>query len=554
MKSVVTPSRRPAGWPLGLCFAPILLLGAIAPTTAAAQPAPTDPRTSGIATRCVRLEFYAQPLLATSIAARDELDRFTRERPTIEYRLYSLDQDAASKQRLEQICRYFHVEVQTPLVYGCGRPVVGFQDAASFQQQLKDLTTITVYVRAGCPRCANAKAYLPRLQQRFPSFTLRLRDVVSDAQASREMQDLVQKHRTAAASLPVFHICDELLVGFDSPSTTGVRLEGILERWTRECPSPQQLRPATGSTPRLIPRYAATARAPIRLVSAGQAGQGDSSDDDSLPLPTDNQLPALESETPLPETTPSDGITLPYFGQLSVEQIGLPLFTLAVGLVDGFNPCAMWVLTFLLSILVNVRSRGRILAVAGSFVLVSGAAYFAFMAAWLNVFLFLGLLTWVRLTLASLAIVVGVIHVKDFFAFKRGITLSIPESAKPGIYDRVRRIVTAENLVGAVIGATVLAVLVNIIELLCTAGLPALYTQVLSAQQLPQWQNYAYLLLYNLAYMLDDSLMVGLVVLTLERHKLQEKHGRWLKLVSGLAILVLGGIMFLRPDWLGMSS
>jgi hypothetical protein len=118
----------------------------------------------------------------------------------------------------------------------------------------------------------------------------------------------------------------------------------------------------------------------------------------------------------------------------------------------------------------------------------------------------------------------------------------------------VRRIVTAENLVGAVLGAAVLAVLVNILELLCTAGLPALYTRILTAQQLPPWQNYAYLLLYNLAYMFDDTLMVAVVVVTLERHKLQETHGRWLKLISGLAILVLGAVMLLRPQWLGMSA
>jgi hypothetical protein len=238
---------------------------------------------------------------------------------------------------------------------------------------------------------------------------------------------------------------------------------------------------------------------------------------------------------------------------VQAQRLGLPLFTVAVGLVDGFNPYAMWVLLFLLSVLVNLHSRSKIVGVAGVFVVISGAAYFAFMAAWLNVFLLVGLLRPVQVALALVAIGVGAIHVKDFFAFKRGLSLSIPESAKPGIYERVRRIVTAENLVGAMAAAAVLAVLVNIIELLCTAGLPALYTQILSAQQLPSWQNYAYLLLYNLAYMLDDGLMVALVVVTLQRRKMQEHHGRWLKLVSGLVILTLGLVMLVRPAWLGMS-
>ena len=91
---------------------------------------------------------------------------------------------------------------------------------------------------------------------------------------------------------------------------------------------------------------------------------------------------------------------------------------------------------------------------------------------------------------------------------------------------------------------------VNIVELLCTAGLPALYTEILTMQDLPAWQNYAYLALYNVAYMFDDSLMVGLVVITLSKHKLQEKHGRWLKLISGAVIVLLGLLMICWPDLL----
>ena len=245
-----------------------------------------------------------------------------------------------------------------------------------------------------------------------------------------------------------------------------------------------------------------------------------------------------------------DEVRLPVFGRLSASKLGMPLFTLAIGLVDGFNPCAMWVLLFLLSILVNLGDRRRILAIAGVFVVVSGLAYFAFMAAWLNVFLLVGYLRPMEIALGLLAIVVGTVHIKDFIAFKKGISLSIPESAKPGIYARVRRIVTAEHLTGAVLGAIMLAVLVNMIELLCTAGLPALYTNILTQHGYSPSVRYAYLGLYILAYMFDDILMLGVVVITLSKYKLQEREGRWLKLVSGLAILLLGVVMLLKPEWL----
>lgn len=284
----------------------------------------------------------------------------------------------------------------------------------------------------------------------------------------------------------------------------------------------------------------------------------ESEDDDQsfdLPLDSTDGLELPIGDLPLPDNTfdevlPEDQVELPVFGRLRASEIGLPMFTIAIGLVDGFNPCAMWVLLFLLSILVNLRDRARILIVAGTFVVISGVAYYAFMAAWLNVFMMVGLIRPIQIGLALLAIAVGSIHIKDFFAFKKGVSLSIPESAKPGIYRRVRAIVTAESLSGALVGAVILAVLVNIVELLCTAGLPALYTEVLTMQQLPVWQNYAYLGLYILAYMFDDAMMVTAVTLTLGKRNLQKNEGQWLKLVSGLVIFALGAVMLFRPDWL----
>jgi len=245
-----------------------------------------------------------------------------------------------------------------------------------------------------------------------------------------------------------------------------------------------------------------------------------------------------------------DTIDVPLLGPLSASRLGMPLFTLAVGLVDGFNPCAMWVLVFLLSVLVNIKDRRKIVLIAGTFVLISGIAYFAFMAAWLNVFMLIGIKRPVQIALGILALTIGAINVKDFFAFKKGLSLSIPESQKPGLYRRVREIVNAKYLTAALAGAVALAVVVNMIELLCTAGLPALYTQVLTMQEFPAWKNYAYLGLYILAYMLDDTVLVAAVVMTLSHRRLQEREGRWLKLLSGLVILLLGLAMIFRPGWL----
>lgn len=238
------------------------------------------------------------------------------------------------------------------------------------------------------------------------------------------------------------------------------------------------------------------------------------------------------------------------FGTLSASRLGLPLFTLSMGLLDGFNPCAMWVLLFLLSLLVRLEDRRRMALVAGTFVAVSGAVYYAFMAAWLNVFLFVGMSDALRIGLAAVALAIGAINVKDFLAWGRGFSLSIPAAAKPGLYARVRGILNAEALPASLLAVATLAVVVNFIELLCTAGLPAIYTAVLTQQQLGAAAHYAYLGLYILGYVADDALMVTVAVIALGSSKLTERGGRALKLLSGVVMIALGAIMLLRPGWL----
>lgn len=360
---------------------------------------------------------------------------------------------------------------------------------------------IELFTREGCPRCEDAKAFVHELGERRPELVVSVVDVGRDPEARARLSHVAMERHAAGASVPSMLVRGTLVVGWSSAST------------------PARVEAALAGSP-------AASEVPAESCSA------------------DEVTPCA------PPEAPRSGIRLPVFGWVDARTLGLPVFTLAVGLVDGFNPCAMWVLLLLLALLVNLKSRARMAMIAGVFVAVSGIAYYAFMAAWLNAFLLVGVTRAVQVVLGLVSIVVGSIHVKDFFALHRGVSLSIPERAKPGIQARIRAIVNAENLVAALAAASVLAVMVNVVELLCTAGLPALYTEILAAQRLTTWKRHAYLALYIAAYMADDTVMVVLAVVTLGRRKLQERAGRWLKLVSGALIVVLGVLLVARPQWL----
>jgi hypothetical protein len=235
------------------------------------------------------------------------------------------------------------------------------------------------------------------------------------------------------------------------------------------------------------------------------------------------------------------------FGRtIALDDVGLPMFTLVIGLLDGLNPCSMWVLILMISLLAPLNDRRRMLAIAGTFVVVQAIGYVAMMAAWLNLFLFIGLSRASEIVIAAIAIVAGAINLKDWQSLGRGLSLSIPASAKPGIYARLRGILHAESMIAALVGTVVLGLLVQVVELLCTSGFPALFTRILTLKELQPAAYYGYLLLYIAAYMLDDVVVLAVGVVTLSRRRLQENEGRWLKLVSGLAMVGLGLYLLLR--------
>ncbi len=250
------------------------------------------------------------------------------------------------------------------------------------------------------------------------------------------------------------------------------------------------------------------------------------------------------------ETATEAELRLPLFGALDTAALSLPMLTVLIAAMDAFNPCAFFVLLFLLSLMVHQQDRRRMAMIGGVFVLVSGLMYFAFMAAWLGLFRIMGSLPWVNAAAGTLALLIGLVNIKDFLAFKVGVSLSIPETRKADIFRRGRAILAAGSLPAMLLATLLLAVAANFYELLCTAGFPMVYTRLLTLQVPDPTQHLIYLALYNLIYILPLLLIVFAFVRTLGARKLSEREGRLLKLLSGLMMLGLGMLLLLAPQWL----
>jgi thiol-disulfide isomerase/thioredoxin len=362
-----------------------------------------------------------------------------------------------------------------------------------------------------CPHCQAAAPFIDELKARWPWLEVRKYSVKDNRANAKFYYETALSLGTKALSVPGFVFCRQVLIGYDTAETTGAEIAKALEA----CHERRLANPA-----------APEGAAPTGTVAAAGA------------------------QTSLAEEKAGTTVNLPFVGMVDVQAFSLPVLTLVLAGMDAFNPCAFFVLLFLLSLLVHAKSRARMAIVGGTFVLFSGLVYFVFMAAWLNVFLIAGELRVITVIAGLLALTVAALNIKDFFWFKEGPSLSIPESAKPGLFKRMRGIVATGSL-GPMLASTVLlAIVANSYELLCTAGFPMVYTRVLTLAQLETWQYYAWLAAYNAIYVIPLLAIVIVFVKTMGARKLSESEGRILKLVSGFMMLGFGLLLLLAPQML----
>lgn len=243
-------------------------------------------------------------------------------------------------------------------------------------------------------------------------------------------------------------------------------------------------------------------------------------------------------------------LDLPLVGEIHTGQLSLPLLTITLAAIDGFNPCAMWALVFLLGLLVGLKDRRRMWLLGTTFVVASALVYFLFMTAWLNLVLFIGAVGWIRVAIGLLALAGGSWYLYEWKT-RRDETCQVSAvPARRRILDGLRALSQREQLTVAMLGIVALAFAVNLIELVCSAGIPAVYTQVLAMTPMSTAQHYGYLSLYILVFMLDDLFVLAAALFTLQVTGIAGRYTHAATLVGAIVLLALGLVMIFRPQWL----
>lgn len=380
---------------------------------------------------------------------------------------------------------------------------------ASDSQTLKNKATIYLFYGKECPHCEELMKYLDKLlsKKKYKNVTLEKYEVWHNEKNSEKFSKLGDVLNVKASGIPYFVVGSNVVIGYDSSRQDLIK--GIIDYYYDK-------------------NY---------YDPAGDFLHGtDTSKNDHL------HFENKEKE-----------YKVPLLGKVKAKNVSLFLVSVIIGAVDGFNPCAMWILLFLLSLLISTKDRKKMWILGLTFILTSGFVYLCFMLSWLNVAKYTSKIIFVRYLIGVFALVFGLINI---YRYIKGVKTKdvgcdvTDANKKRKIMERIRNVLSKNKLLFAVLGIMLLAVSVNLIELLCSLGLPVMYTEMLGLNNLSAFQYGIYLSVYILFFLIDDLIIFFIAMKTLKLKGISNKYMKYSHLIGGLIMLVTGLLMLIKPAWL----
>jgi thiol-disulfide isomerase/thioredoxin len=367
-----------------------------------------------------------------------------------------------------------------------------------------DTQPVNIYLfwTKGCPHCALEKEFLAELASRDKQIKIITFELIESRENRELFRKVGEELRANVSGVPFTVVGEQHFIGWLGEDSTGAAIEEAIQEARRT------------KAPDVVAGLLSPA---IPLVS--------------------------QEKQAIPEK-----LLLPFFGEIEIKYLSLGLITLIIGALDGFNPCAMWVLVFLINLLLGMEDRRKMWILGGAFIFSSAVVYFLFMTAWLNLLVFLGFILWVRVAIGLVALLAGFYNLREYFTNRAGVCKLTGSDRRQKRMDRLKEIVQTRKFLLAVGGIMLLALAVNLVELVCSAGFPVIYLQILSLTPMPFWQYYLYLALYIFIFMLDDLIVFIVAMVTLEMLGLGTKYKRASNLIGGVLMLILGGLLIFRPE------
>lgn len=379
--------------------------------------------------------------------------------------------------------------------------------------QMNPGADIVVFVQETCPHCADFKEFAEA-----QGWEVDYREI--SQVSSQYMFEDVQEHTPALnQGVPTFVIDGHVLQGYKTVETTGEKIKSIYDACIED---------SEGCLP-YEEFIASDATVDLESAAEGTCTEG--------------------CDEPLEKYI----FDLWFIGEVDLTLLSLPVLSILLGFLDGFNPCAMWVLITLLTLLISTSDMKKVWIIGGTFLFVSGAIYYLFIAAWLNVFLLIGFNLIVQKIIGIVAIGGGGFYLYEAFGKNPNECKVTNLSQRQKTVARMKHVLEISAWPAMILGVAILAISVNMIELVCTAGLPAIFTQILAFNEVTNAARYSYIGLYILLYMIDDFVIFAIAVYTLHATGLTSKYRRFTLIFGGCLMYGLGLLLIFAPEILTFS-
>jgi len=243
-------------------------------------------------------------------------------------------------------------------------------------------------------------------------------------------------------------------------------------------------------------------------------------------------------------------VDVPFLGNFNLKNFSLTAAAAFIGLVDGFNPCAMWILLFLISVLLGMKDRKRMWILGLTFLLTSALVYMFIMLSWITIAVKITTIVWVRNIIAMIALIGAIINLRSYFTSKDSGCEVVDDKKRKKIFQKIRKFTSEKSFFLAIIGVMGLAISVNLVELACSAGLPLVFSELLALNHTSNFMKFLYTLVYIFFFLIDDIVVFTIAMFTMKVTGISTKYNKYSHLIGGIIMLLIGILLILKPEWL----
>ena len=379
------------------------------------------------------------------------------------------------------------------------------------QAEEKEKITLYLFHGNGCPHCAEEIEFLKKIENKYD-----IKIEKYEVWYNKENAELDKKIRESMditnSYVPMTVIGDTVLIGYSS--STASKIERAIQHYSEEKYTDQVSKIIDGTF--------------------------------------EKKEKTLENDFSQKEKELDEKVTIdvPFFGQVNLKNVSLTTASVLIGFIDGFNPCAMWVLLFLISVLIGMKDRKRMWILGLTFLFTSAFVYMLIMLSWITIVIKITAIVWIRNIIALVALMGGLWNLRSFLKTRDSGCEIVDDDKRKNIFKKIRKFTSEKNFILAVLGVMGLAISVNLVELACSAGLPLVFAEVLALNQVTSLTKFLYTLLYIIFFLIDDFIVFTIAMLTMKVTGISSKYNKYSHLIGGIIMLIIGILLLWKPEWL----